>query len=70
MFCKNCSHQWTPYKHRGAKMKVVGDGIIYPKRKIIPKAKTKVVGDGILTPKRRVKKNKGVKEKPIWEQII
>ena len=58
MFCENCAYSWRPYKHRGKKMKPIGDGIIYPKRRVMPGAKTTTVGDGIIWPKKRVKKTR------------
>jgi len=58
MICDNCSHSWKPYAHRGKKMKVVGDGIITTKRRVMPGSKTRVIGDGIITRKVRVKKVK------------
>ena len=62
MFCRNCSRAWKPYKHRGKKMKTIGDGFITPKRKVMPGAKTKLVGDDFITPKKRVKKKRKKKE--------
>jgi hypothetical protein len=56
MHCHYCGHSWKPYKHRGKRIKVIGDGILYPIRRVIPGAKTKVIGDGIIFPKKRVKK--------------
>lgn len=56
MFCKSCGHEWTPYKHSGKKMKIVGDGIFTQRKKFMPGAKTKVIGDGLFFPKKRIKK--------------
>lgn len=56
MFCKECGHEWIPYKHSGKKMKIVGDGILSPRKRIMPGAKTRTIGDGILLPKKRVNK--------------
>ena len=64
MVCYNCSHSWKPYKHRGKKTKIIGDGILTPRKRIVPGAKTTKVGDGILTPIKRVKKS-SLKRKPI-----
>ena len=58
MWCRDCGREWTPYKHRGKKMKIVGDGILTTRRKVIPGAKTRVIGDDIITRKRRIKKTK------------
>jgi len=58
MHCRDCSYSWKPYKHRGKKMKTVGDGFITSKKKVMPGAKTEVIGDGIIFPKKRVKKSK------------
>lgn len=58
MYCNNCSHSWKPYKHRGKKMKTVGDGILTTRKKVMPGAKTERIGDGILFPKKRVKKTR------------
>ena len=65
MICNNCAHSWKPYKHRGKKMKRIGDGIVFPKKRIMPGAKTKTIGDGILFPKKRIKKTKK-KKRDIW----
>jgi len=62
MHCKNCAYSWKPYKHRGKKMKMIGDGLLTTRRKIMPGSKTRVVGDGILFPKKRVKKVRRKKE--------
>jgi transposase-like protein len=56
MFCKDCGHEWTPYKHSGKKMKLIGDGFITSRKRIMPGARTRTVGDGILFAKKRVKK--------------
>ena len=58
MFCKECGHEWIPYKHSGKKMKTIGDGFLISKKKIMPGAKTKSIGDGIFFEKKRVKKTK------------
>ena len=58
MWCKNCGKEWKPYKHRGKKMRYEGEGIVYPRRKIMPGSKTKIVGSKILGNERRVKKVK------------
>ena len=58
MWCKSCGHSWRPYKHRGKKMKMVGDGILTERKRIMPGAKTERIGDDIITKKKRVKKKK------------
>lgn len=55
MRCRDCGHKWKPYKHRGKKMKVVGDGFLFTRKRIMPGSKTMSVGDGILADKKRVK---------------
>jgi len=66
MYCENCGHEWKPYKHSGKKMKVIGDGVVYPRKRVMPGAKTRTIGDGILFPKRRVKKTRR-KERSMWD---
>lgn len=58
MHCRNCAHSWKPYKHRGKKMKVVGDGITTRIKTVMPGSKTETIGDGIIFPIKRVKKSK------------
>lgn len=58
MHCRSCSHSWKPYKHRGKKMKMVGDGILTERKRVMPGAKTERVGDGFIFEKKRVKKKK------------
>ncbi|VVB74689.1 Uncharacterised protein [Candidatus Tiddalikarchaeum anstoanum] len=67
MSCKDCSHSWKPYKHRGKKFRTSGDGILTPIRKVMPGAKTRTIGDGILYPKKRVKKAR--KKKFSWSLV-
>ena len=55
MHCKNCSHVWTPYKHRGKKFKTVGNGITSSVRKTMPGVKTMVVGGNGITHPIRIK---------------
>ncbi len=64
MHCKDCAHSWRPYKHRGKKMKVVGDGILTTRKRVMPGSKTETIGDGFFFAKKRVKKTK--KDKGIW----
>ena len=56
MLCNFCAHSWRPYKHAGKKMKVVGDGIISERKRIMPGAKTERVGDSFVFPKKSKKK--------------
>ena len=58
MYCINCAHSWKPYKHRGKRMKVVGDGILTAKKRVMPGSKSETIGDGILFAKKRVRKTR------------
>ncbi|MBN2331288.1 MAG: hypothetical protein JXC85_05735 [Candidatus Aenigmarchaeota archaeon] len=64
MFCRSCSYSWKPYKHRGKKMRTIGDGLIFPRKKVMPGARTQTIGDGLIFPKKRVKKPK--KKDTFW----
>lgn len=45
-------------------MRTIGDGLIFPRKKVMPGARTQTIGDGLIFPKKRVKKPK--KKDTFW----